>query len=552
MALCLISGPAHPLPRGPETVIPPDRLADWTCTGVPGGIPERTEIFRTLRPGATAADINAVIKAASGSGKVVYLEAGTYRLSAPIDIAAAAEVTLRGAGAGKTIIDADPPGPAAIVSSPRSYIDAAPAGGADIAAGYEQGSTRITLAAAPGRAFQAGRLIQIVQDDDQVLVFHRRGNWAGGRNLRHTSRITEVKGKAVTFATPIPFSYDRTRRPQALAQPANARLVGIEALTVRANGRLAVAFGGADRCWIRGLETSGTGNSAIELRGSSQCEVRGCYLHDAHGFPRQSDGYGIFLFYGTGFARVEDNIGCRLGCLVLMNGASTNAVAYNFDCEGGRAGLGWVLPSINCNHGPHGIMNLFEGNVIARFQNDGYHGSTSHGLLLRNRIHGLRPEFTFERQLVDLCRGSYYHSLLGNVLGDASWTPGAYEMSGQPGHAASCIYQLGYPNADNTSLAPETEFEGFRAPLPDARVRETLLRHGNYDYFNRRTLWDENLASKDLPASLLYASKPGYFGSLPWPPIGPDVEGLAGPIPAQARWEAYGRSGDVADLFKDP
>ena len=86
---------------------------------------------------------------------------------------------------------------------------------------------------------------------------------------------------------------------------------------------------------------------------------------------------------------------------------------------------------------------------------------------------------------------------------------------------------------------------------PDADVAGTLLRHGNYDYVNRSVVWDPGTPSRSLPASLCYDSKPAFFGSLQWPPIGPDVAGLVTPIPAVARWNAYQSSGVLADLFRD-
>ena len=536
-----------------EDILPTDRLTDWSYAGVPGGIPNRTSIFRTLQPGASAAEINGAIAAASGSGMVVYLAAGTYDLSAPIDMAFSTDLTVRGAGAGKTIINSTFDGDYAIASASTDYIGPAVSGGVDIVSGYAKGSTSIRLGSAPPAAFRVGNLIQIVQDDDYELVFHRTDNWAGARNLRHNSRITAVAGNLVSFATPIPHSFRAVCRPQANARPANARLVGLEDLSIQANGKLAVAFGGADRCWIKGVETSGTENSAIEFRGSSQCEVRRCYVHDADGFPEQLDGYGVFLFYGTSYCRVEDNIGNRMANLLMMNGASGNAILYNYFHSGGRAGLEWLSSSINSNHGPHGIMNLFEGNIIARFKNDAYHGSASHGLLFRNQIHGLDPDGdTQERRLIDLCRGSYYHSVIGNIVGDASWTPDYYELYGSPGHSENgCIYVLGYPNLGNTSLSPETDWDNYLGSYPDTTVAETLLRHGNYDSYHRHTLWDNDIVAHDIPDSLVYASKPAFFGSLPWPPIGPDVDGLVTPIPAKARWDAYAVSGNLDDLFRD-
>jgi hypothetical protein len=50
---------------------------------------------------------------------------------------------------------------------------------------------------------------------------------------------------------------------------------------------------------------------------------------------------------------------------------------------------------------------------------------------------------------------------------------------------------------------------------------------------------------------MFYSSKPAYFGSLQWPPIGPDVAGLVTDSPARARWNAYSTSGNLDILFVD-
>lgn len=44
-------------------------------------------------------------------------------------------------------------------------------------------------------------------------------------------------------------------------------------------------------------------------------------------------------------------------------------------------------------------------------------------------------------------------------------------------------------------------------------------------------------------------NKPSWFGSLDWPPFGPDVNGIVKTIPAKARWDAYISSGNLSDLF---
>ncbi len=84
--------------------LPASRRIDWTYTGVPGGIPNRTTICATFSPGATAAAINNAISSCNNG--VILLKAGTYTsasLGGTIKLYQS-NVTLRGAGADKTIL----------------------------------------------------------------------------------------------------------------------------------------------------------------------------------------------------------------------------------------------------------------------------------------------------------------------------------------------------------------------------------------------------------------------------------------------------------------
>ena len=61
--------------------LPVGRKTDWTYTGVPGGIPNRTNICATFNPGVSATTISDAIGACSDAGGgVVYLNAGTYNV----------------------------------------------------------------------------------------------------------------------------------------------------------------------------------------------------------------------------------------------------------------------------------------------------------------------------------------------------------------------------------------------------------------------------------------------------------------------------------------
>ena len=85
-------------------IINSSRAANWSNVGIPGGIPSRTTNCATLSPGATTSQINSAI-ASCPSGQVVLLSAGTYTISGGIAFNGTSNVTLRGAGPTKTILN---------------------------------------------------------------------------------------------------------------------------------------------------------------------------------------------------------------------------------------------------------------------------------------------------------------------------------------------------------------------------------------------------------------------------------------------------------------
>ena len=87
-----------------------NRAIDWSAAGV-GGIPPRTTVCARLTATATVTNIDAAL-AACPPGQTVLLQAGTYTIAGTIHIPA--NVTLRGAGADRTILNATGAGEAVI------------------------------------------------------------------------------------------------------------------------------------------------------------------------------------------------------------------------------------------------------------------------------------------------------------------------------------------------------------------------------------------------------------------------------------------------------
>jgi hypothetical protein len=238
---------------------------------------------------------------------------------------------------------------------------------------------------------------------------------------------------------------------------------------------------------------------------------------------------------------VEDNICDNGGDPPIEFGDSTganscNVVAYNYvvNTDPGF----W---DISINHSPHNMLNLAEGNVIDNFKDDGYFGSSSHNTLFRNRIGSVN--------LKHFCN---YYNVVGNVLG-VNGVSNAYETETVDFWNAGIrpIFALGYPNIGNDSYAgiqeatnpPDYHLLTNNLVDPDNQkldrnVKATILRHGNFDYFNNSTVWDPAIPDHTIPESLYFTSRPSWWGASPWPPIGSDLTPMLSQIPAEIRFLA--------------
>jgi len=547
-----------------------DRLYPWAeYCGIPGGIPtNRTQYGSTLTTANTTAQINSAI-AACPENQYVLLAAGTYSVG-QITFGKKTGVTLRGAGAGQTILQ-----PTVSNSITSSDIEFSEAAGIAVASGYTKGSMSIVLSSAPSAYFAAGNIVCIAEDADSnkwstgVGTYYRVGFPAGSsvyaldqnRVFRHLARITSVVGNTVNIATPLPMDFGAALNVKAYAQTSSGpagTLCGIEDLTIDGQNLIetAIHLYGADRCWAKDVELkniAGSDIGQIKIYRSVQCEIRRCYIHDCTSYPSQADGYATGFNFGSSNCLLIDTIADRVASLNQTNGSSSCAFIYNYSRDTMRASA--YSKGININHGPHSMMCLIEGNVMSNFTNDGYHGSSSHMIMLRNHINGLNSAGVplNPMKLLNLCRGSYYQTVVGNVLGDPSWNPLYYDL-GTSGSSPISVYALGFPGTDTTSMSPYTSVPWTNwaksITVPDADVLATLLRRANYDYFHGST-FDGNPVDYPIPQSLFYSSKPAFFGSLAWPAIGPDLGTMVNDIPATARWDRFVISGTLADLFAD-
>jgi hypothetical protein len=166
------------------------------------------------------------------------------------------------------------------------------------------------------------------------------------------------------------------------------------------------------------------------------------------------------------------------------------------------------------------------------------HGSSNVITSFRNYMVGWETGKTANTNPVHVYTHSRYYNFIGNVLGKSGYH-NQYEANN-----SSAIWNFG---------------EGYSNAPDDPMVATTTLRWGNYDTVTGTTKFvasesPSNLSflpnpvpsSQALPTSMYLSAKPSWWGSVAWPPIGPDVSGgnitgVAGhvyKIPAQLCYES--------------
>ena len=584
----------------------PDRMTDWSHAGViqpdgTRGIPSRTTVCATVdaaKYGDGKTDATAAIQAAIDAcpdNQVVLLPAGTYVVKSAIGIKH--PIVLRGAGAPLT----------KIVSSASINISATPGTwpgqntlhAVDWTAGLDRGATTITLSDASGihvgqplvldqlndtNVTTAGTtpLVSPVGNEGNVgvgvndcasrdgLNFCTDGTHPVPRALMQIVQVLAVNGKQVTIDAPVYVTHLASLVPQAFYwDGGNLAYAGIENLAIDAQYHdQAINMTFCSHCWVKGVQIEHIARGAVALFYDLHVEIRDSYFHMNQASAPEN--YGLEVD-DTSQSLFENNILDALAAGIIVSWSSSgNVIAYNYSINDSPGSQ--VLGQTLSNHSVHAFMNLWEGNTVPKFVSDVIWGSASHQTLFRNRISGTLQPFAASGSTTLWSNGNWpvgleaWHrdfNFIGNVLGTAGVQNGYQAATvadaalvGATHYNTSCaccscgmgvapIYVLGYWNSWSPSANPD-KFD----PL----VLSTLLRWGNYDYFSASTHWDAQElpvgeaapAEHTLPASLYLAGKPGWFGPVAWPPIGPDVSGMANQLPAQLCYEASNLAGGGA------
>lgn len=528
-----------------DTIIPDSRRVQWD-PGVRGDIPNRTTIFANVKNapyGAVADGVTDATKAIQSAitacpvGQVVYIPSGTYKISSTIKMKSG--VTLRGDGMGLTVLKGASPfsGSSVVSFESATYSwDLSSPAAINITGGLAKGSTSITTSAAHG--WSAGDLVVIDQvnnptgdppvtniGSDGTCTWCGRGS--GGRSLGQMNRVTAVPtSTTATLENPLYWDYNTLLSPQGVKVNGVTSNAGVEGLSIdnSASGssttNTTIKFSMASNCWLYQVEGIGSWVYMVRLYGAYQCTIRSSKFHEGvPATPINGTQYGSGRGYGISFNPwasanlIENNELYNLSVAMDLGGViSGNVIAYNYLTSMYYIDNNWERGVI-ITHGGHATMNLFEGNMSdGVLQADFYWGSSSHNTYFRNR-HFSTPGKTCGTWDIGIYKNSQYYNFVGNVLGTSGFE-NTFELAGAnysvcPGPKAIYMFGFSNPNGNNTGSDPQ--------------VKATVLRHGNFDYVSKTTLWDSTIADQALPPSLYLSSKPAWWTNVPWPAIGPDV-----------------------------
>jgi len=524
----------------------------------------------------------------------VYLSAGTYTVNNNISIPR--NVTLRGAGANQTILNSTVTSGAVVqmgTASP-SFSSAV-----SITGGNTAGSTSITVSSAAGISVGGYLIIDQRNDGTIVSVAGDEGTcaWCDGGQTSNGSyaqgqivEVESVSGTTIGISPGLYVSY--TLSPVAIPFTASAKYAGVENLQVYANN----THTGGDYsnfqmsecayCWISGVEGNYTDGDHVEVSWGYHDQIQNSYFSNAYLHTPGSYDSTVDLYTKSTGVLVQNNILERLHASIMLEwGAAGNVIAYNYMFGNFDTSGIYTLSAGVIMHGAHPQFNLIEGNIDIRAVYDSTWGSNANNTLFRNfevgatkyclpnsgrgavtctpmgntGASGINGWWESEEvENLNLSRLSTNYNSLGNIYGSTTMaTIHEYGTSTDPLLTLTrMVNAICGPSPCGANSLDQYDNFGYNYAIGYAESSagagstdsiypyNTLLVHGDYSSVANAVTWASGV-THTIPASFYLSSEPAWFGSVPWPAIGPDVSngsrsdsyGYANKIPAEVCYE---------------
>jgi hypothetical protein len=542
-------------------LLSPKRAIDWSAAGA-GEIPARPAHCAELTTSATVVEINAAL-ASCPSGEAVVLAAGTYSIAGTVHVPS--NVTLRGAGANQTILNATGTGGGDVISLGSGSVDFKPY---RVTGGAAAGSTTFEVSNTAG--IQVGMYLAIAELNDLTYVSAAGSggncNWCDGdwteKGSLARGQIVAVTGISERIITISPGLYSAySNMPIAVPFNMSASYAGVEDLQVYANNTGYAASFGMSRCaycWIKGVESNYADGDHVEVYWGFHDEIRDSYFSNAFLHSPGKRDSDIQIGFKTTASLVENNIIERTHISVMLEwGAAGNVVSYNYmmgEFDSGATNLD--IGGIDF-HGAHPQFNLLEGNVLTEINQDSVWGTSSHTTAYRNWVvgtnricspvsgrgpiscAGTNGHYGFQAaRAIELSYLATANNFIGNVVGSAQMQalkgynfPLARAASIEypfPRNYDAVAYEWSFGYGRTGDDGTGTGCEGGNPPCHVAGTSSTDFLHRNYSNISGAAKWAPG-ATHELPASFYLSTKPSWWGVLPFPATGPDITGGFGP-----------------------
>jgi hypothetical protein len=558
----VLAAPTYVRAQAWSGILDPTRATDWSTAGA-GAIPARTTICSTLGTAGqastfvqsvTVSQINSALSSCP-SGQAVLLNPGTYN-TAGGTIMIPSNVTLRGSGPTQTIIAETGTigGTAAFIQfgtwGTGGFGGPQPSPGTStaITGGTSQGSTQITVASASG--ISVGTLLVLTQTN---LSYMTNVGSSGtctlsncaivGGDSGQTVQVTAINGNTLTISDPLYIAY--TNSPQAYPFSAGCTSAGLENLHLYAstsqnvntggNGYIAnINMTGVTYSWVKNVESDFSEGSHVWINWSMHNTVRDSFFHDgvSHG-PGETDDE-LRIGHKASANLIENNIFWRMHFSVNTEfGASGNVIAYNYSTGNYHdQSLVWSLADFD-SHAPNPMMNLWEGNITTHYDQDQTWGSSNFNTLFRDYSTGSNIFLPPGNARGVLQTGSPTQEW-GNAHAFEFQTPAQFNnligvidgsdyLTGQSTPASDIAPNLATYNGSNPVCLGVGYNDNGSGPLPN-NAQSTMFYHGFMNCTNGTFQWTTGV-TQTLPASFYLSGKPSWWGSVAWPPIGPDITG---------------------------
>jgi hypothetical protein len=447
--------------------------------------------------------------------------------------------------------------------------------------GYAQGSNQLTLSGTSGINATNPTLVFLEQCDtgytapsatsnctgsatDNSKMFICEDSYTGStgcsidgpdtgdpeRGQMEVSAVTGVNSGSgvVTLATPLRWpNWTSGQTPRVwYAQPVVQ--VGLENLSIdlTATGGTGAVFFNAYQWWVSGVKIANFSGYGIFAYQSINGIVQSNYITHSTG----SDSYGVRYFVASNNV-MQNNIITQVFAPFVNDGpASGNVFGYNFVIDDNY--LSDFLRGSFFEHAIDGY-DLYEGNVADNQWNDGDHGTAPMITRYRNFFFGwescgngqcgsAKTKDGWTNSAID-SYGDRYENNVANVLGTPNWHTTYKSNQGNLGGGDQYVASVPGPSQSGIPIDPlvmstsmwwanydvVTGAARFCGSSSDTGWSTTCnskseIPTGASTYPNSLpTVGDTGAGQPALPASFYLSAPPSWFGSVPWPAIGPEV-----------------------------